>query len=463
MSEPSRAAKFPLDVSSSPLGLLGPTAASQQFELQWREGVPACAASPHGYNGGAGEVNNVSEPLWVIDDQDRYDRFRLIAWWEQERLRDSRVLVVGAGALGNEVVKNLVLLGVGEVNLIDFDQIESSNLSRSVFFRDSDRGAFKAEVLAQRAGELNPDCRVRALVGNVMTDVGIGLVRRMDGVIACLDNREARLWVNRLCWKANTPWIDGGIQELNGVVKVYQPPDGVCYECTMTANDYRLIQLRYSCPLLKREDLQMGRVPTAPTIASMIGAWQVQEFLKLIHQIPTDSGSALVFNGLSNQSYKSRLPRRDDCLSHETIEATRSCPFTHRVTLKQWFRWSQDELGQPVQLVLDRDFISRLDCSACGRQRQVDRPGMQVRHDQALCECGEVMRPCSVSIMDPEAGWDDLTLQEVGVPDWDIIRVQTADGCEHWVELTPFAEVPCPAPSATGDDALSGTERQADG
>ena len=79
--------------------------------------------------------------------------------------------------------------------------------------------------------------------------------RDVDVVIGCLDNREARLWVNRCCWKVGTPWVDGGIQEISGVAKVFVPPDSACYECAMTENDYRLISLRYSCPLLKREDL----------------------------------------------------------------------------------------------------------------------------------------------------------------------------------------------------------------
>ena len=59
------------------------------------------------------------------------------------------------------------------------------------------------------------------MLANVMTDVGLGLFRDVDVVIGCLDNREARLWVNRCCWQVSTPWIDGGIQEINGVVKVF--------------------------------------------------------------------------------------------------------------------------------------------------------------------------------------------------------------------------------------------------
>ena len=71
----------------------------------------------------------------IIDDDDRYGRLRLIPWWRQERLAAARVLVVGAGALGNEVLKNLALLGVGTVYVIDLDAVEPSNLSRSVLFR----------------------------------------------------------------------------------------------------------------------------------------------------------------------------------------------------------------------------------------------------------------------------------------------------------------------------------------
>src|SRR5205814_3337500 len=133
-----------------------------------------------------------------------------------------------------------------------FDVVEPSNLSRSVFFRAADGGRPKAEVAAHRARELNPEIAIFPVHGDVITDLGLGLFADVDLVIGCLDNREARLWVNRQCWKVGTHWIEGGIQEINGVVKVFMPPDGPCYECGMIENDYRLTNLRYSCPLLAR-------------------------------------------------------------------------------------------------------------------------------------------------------------------------------------------------------------------
>ena len=259
----------------------------------------------------------MSERPLVIDD-DRYSRLRLIAWWDQEKLAQARVLVVGAGALGNEVLKNLALMGLGHIYIVDFDQIEESNLTRSVLFRRNDCGRSKAEAAASALKDLNPDLEILALHADILTDLGLGMVAEMDVVMGCLDNREARLWLNRMCWKTGTPWIDGGIQEINGVVKVFVPPDSACYECGMTDNDYRLINLRYSCPLLRQEDIQSGKVPTAPTISSIIAGMQTQEALKLIHDMPVEAGKIMVFNGVTNQFYKTEIQRKEDCLSHET-------------------------------------------------------------------------------------------------------------------------------------------------
>ena len=82
----------------------------------------------------------MNDSTLYIDDDDRYSRLRLIAWWDQAKLAAARILVVGAGALGNEVLKNLALLGVGTIYLVDFDTIEQSNLTRSVLFRNRTAG-----------------------------------------------------------------------------------------------------------------------------------------------------------------------------------------------------------------------------------------------------------------------------------------------------------------------------------
>ena len=366
---------------------------------------------------------------YLIDDDDRYARLRLISWWDQQKLANARVLVVGAGALGNEVLKNLALLGVGTIYVVDFDEIEQSNLTRSVLFRGDDCGRSKAVAAAAALRDLNPDTVVNPLAANIITDVGLGMFQDVDVVIGCLDNREARLWVNRQCWKVNTPWIDGGIQEISGVVKVFVPPDSACYECAMTENDYRLINLRYSCPLLRHEDLTSGKVPTAPTISSMIGGLQTQEALKLIHGLPVQAGTALVYNGVSNKFYDTRFQKRSDCLSHETYSIPVELPLAvEENSADDLFEalQSQHSVADGMRLSLDRDLVVSLDCASCDVDRPVLRPLQLVGMDQAHCpECGQLAKPRLVHAIGPETSLSQKKLAELGVPPYDMIRVET--------------------------------------
>lgn len=361
-----------------------------------------------------------------IDDSDRYSRLRLIGWWDQDKLRASKVLVVGAGAIGNEVLKNLALLGIGHVFVIDLDEIEDSNLTRSVLFRHEDCGKSKAIAAAEEMRNINPDVRVTPIHGNVITDLGLGLFRDVDVVIGALDNREARLWVNRSCWKVGTPWIDGGIQEISGVAKVFVPPDGACYECAMTENDYRLINLRYSCPLLRREDLQAGKVPTAPTIASMIGGLQVQEALKLLHGLPAAAGEALVWNGQANNFYKTAYQRREDCLSHDTYPEPIELPLSAaKATGDQLFAAAASYFGgkRELTLSLDRDLIVSLDC-ACGERRPIMQPQQLVGAAEATCpKCGQTTKPQLEHSVDAGTPLAKETLAGLGIPAFDIVRV----------------------------------------
>ena len=92
------------------------------------------------------------KPLHIPNlKKDRLGTFDFISWWEREKVRDARVMVVGAGALGNEVVKNLALMGIGSMYIVDFDKIEAANLSRSILFREKDGGREKAQIAAARA------------------------------------------------------------------------------------------------------------------------------------------------------------------------------------------------------------------------------------------------------------------------------------------------------------------------
>src|SRR5215470_4715836 len=119
--------------------------------------------------------------------EDRYSRFRLIPWWDQTKLQSARVLVIGAGALGNEILKNLALLGFERIVIVDLDRIEESNLSRTILYRGADVGSFKADVAARSVKTLAPAATVKSLVANVVQNCGLGLFAWSDVIIAGLD------------------------------------------------------------------------------------------------------------------------------------------------------------------------------------------------------------------------------------------------------------------------------------
>ena len=251
-------------------------------------------------------------------NDDRYSRLELITWWDQDILKNAKILVVGCGALGNEIVKNLAMLGIGNISVVDMDKVEKSNLTRSILFRKEDEGRSKAEVICERAKEVNEDININYFDGNVF-NFGLGVFKSYDLIIGGLDNREARLFINQSCWKVSKPWIDGAIEVLTGVARMFVPPDNVCYECTMSELDYKLINKRKSCMLLGLEEISQGKIPTTPTIASIIAGVQVQEAIKYLHKredLNCLNGKGFIFNGGNNDSYIIEYQKNEDCPSH---------------------------------------------------------------------------------------------------------------------------------------------------
>jgi molybdopterin/thiamine biosynthesis adenylyltransferase/DNA-binding transcriptional regulator YhcF (GntR family) len=361
--------------------------------------------------------------------QDRLGTFDFISWWERDKVKEAKVMIVGAGALGNEVAKNLALMGVGNLLILDFDVIEAANLSRSVLFRERDNARPKAEVAAARLRELNPDIQIQYLNADVRTQVGLGLFRRMDAVISCLDNREARLAVNRFCYALNKPWVDGAIHEFLGLLRVFIPGDGACFECTLTEQARREISLRYSCPLMARANILLGKVPTTPTIASIIGAMQAQEALKLIHGFAVDAGKVVHFNGMTNQMHTTSYVRRDDCESHwdygDIIELDKRAEDT---TLMELLQIARGDLGPDAVLELDQELVLALECRGCETTEVVMQPLSEVSFDAAHCpSCGHVRQVEMTHVIVGEEPFLHRTLANLGVPSLHILRAHNGE------------------------------------
>jgi len=362
------------------------------------------------------------------EQDDRFHRFKLISWWDQERLKNARVLVIGAGALGNELLKNLSLLGVGNVVVADMDRIENSNLSRSVLYRAKDNGQLKATAAARAAKEIYPDQNITAFNGNVVYDLGLGVFRWADIVLGGLDNREARLAINRACWKLNKPWIDGAIEAIQGTARVFVP-DGPtqaapCYECTMSETDWRLLNLRRSCNLLTRAEMEHGKTPTTPTISSIIAGVQTQEAVKILHNMESFAGKAWVFAGLSADSYQIEFQRKDDCYSHDPLDEVISLDArADNITVRQILDRARQLLGPAAEIELGRDILEKLVCPKCKAEETLFASLGKVTADKAWCPaCKTERRDVRTfhKIRGNEA-FMEQTLASIGVPAFDIL------------------------------------------
>ena len=381
------------------------------------------------------------ERIVIVPDtiNDRYASFQFIPWWEQERLRQATIMVVGVGALGNEVLKNLAMLGIGRLVIVDFDLVEPGNLSRSILFRAQDSGRPKTEVAAAAIRDINPDVHVDAIQGDVTLDVGLGLFRRMDVIIGCLDNREARLFLNQAAHRLDKPWVDGAIQELLGIARVFWPGRGACYECILTPADWQAIESRYSCSLLNREKILTGKVPTTPTIASIIAAVQTQEALKLLHGLEVQAGCGFVFNGLTNESYTVRYPVRDDCLGHEDpYVPIVELPWASsgETTVSEILQVARHHLGSEAHLELDYELVTHLYCNQCQENQQVLQPMRRLESQQLTCpRCYIARRPMTTHTIHGSESFLNAQLNLISIPDLHIITARN-DHRVAYFELT---------------------------
>lgn len=367
-------------------------------------------------------MNDVLNLTDIDQPDDRFSRFNLIGWWDQEKLSSSNALVIGAGAIGNELIKNLALLGIGNLMVADLDNIENSNLSRSILYREADCGRSKAEVAAERARSIYPEMKSHFFHGNVVYDLGLGVYRWADVILGGLDNREARVSINQSASHVGKPWIDGAIERLDGVARVFNPQTGPCYECTMNEIDWKMLESRRSCALLTRDEMEQGKVPTTPTTSSVIAGIQVQEAVKMIHGLETLEGQGFVFDGTNHQSYLVKYSRLEDCPTHEIFEPVIELSQNSQIQAGTFLELILSDLGPEAVAEFNQDLIESFTCHSC-QETEIHHSSLgQVTESNAICpDCGEQRAPQFFHSLNSKSKFLDLTLNELGVPLWDIL------------------------------------------
>jgi len=417
------------------------------------------------------------------DINDPFARQRLIEWWDQDKLANAQLLVVGAGALGNEVLKNLALVGVGQIYIIDFDTVEPSNLSRSVLFRSGDSGErHKAEVAAERIAQLHPSpqAQIAYFHGDLVWDLGAGVYRAMTAVLGCLDNIEARRCVNMYSWKAQTTWIDGAINKLSGSVGVFSAAaELACYECGVDDALIKLSNERYSCMGgVVRSKIRSGHEPTTQTTSAIVAAIQSQEAIKICHGMAIPAGRKIYYNGLLHNfdaddpslMTVTDLSTNPMCFCHQEdrFDNVVVAQLTNASTAGDILGFARENFGMAnpeLRLgtfhpsALGRRFIVDAQCPTCNFHVSIERAAHRVQDHDVICptcpftcthcgfisyneascpECEAIDRP-SMNINDihtiaQDSPYSGYTLATLGIPNLDIIKV--TDGFhEQFVQI----------------------------
>lgn len=382
-------------------------------------------------------------PAVENERSDRYARQRLIPWWDQKKLASARVLVAGAGAVGNEAIKNLALLGVGKILIVDFDHVEASNLSRCVLFCEEHIGAPKAQAAAQAVSALNPEVEAAALVGDISCDLGAGEVREYDIVLGCLDSIAARWTLNRLCRSAGIPWINAGISATVGEVSLHDPHAGACYECGMTRSMWHRMNQRHSCLLVGNVMPESARAATS-ILASITAAMQVQEAIGYIHRDAVEApqrlqpGEMLAINTMPYEMTVVASTLNPFCAAHDvdcdhisSIIKIPASPDTLTVDALL------DFVPESIAWVLTFDMVTGLECARCGTE-PVLLPLRQLRLPMLTCpQCGGPCVPCLAQELTRNTPMSRASLQQCGVPHQAILTIRTAQGLQTVELLQP--------------------------
>ncbi|MHA2297601.1 MAG: HesA/MoeB/ThiF family protein [Candidatus Hodarchaeales archaeon] len=266
----------------------------------------------------------------------RYDRQMRLKGWDQEKIQESKVVLIGAGALGCIAGINLAAMGIGEMIVIDFDTVETSNLSRQVLFRDEHIGQEKALVAANGLQHINPGIKIQGISRRVQeVPMKIFKPRNPEHSVVLLDgldNFETRRWVNSLAVNLGLPLVSGGMYGYLGNLQVILPGLTACLECQPLLPE-KVLQKACTRPGQRRQpEPEEEIIPTLASVTAVIGGLMSQEAIKIVLSTNRKYDNVLhdylFWDGLTQNFVKMPLQKRDDCVTCSSKFKLKGIPFT---------------------------------------------------------------------------------------------------------------------------------------
>lgn len=299
----------------------------------------------------------------------RFAREQLIPHWKQGRLAEARVIILGMGALGNEVSRILAQAGVGSLVLCDPDSIEESNLSRTLLFRPRDIGRLKVDAAAEALADLAPGIQLDRRPLPLVSGVGLGELRDASLVISCLDSRDARLQLSGRCQLVRAALLDGGTHPWGGEVRPFFDLEGPCYGCTLGERLRGQTDTPWSCADLPSAAPQAASAPTS----ALVGTWMAMLAIRKLMGLSCPAGH-LVIDAVRGLTTEITVRRDPDCLLHTPLDPPAKIPVSHLDTVGDLLK----AVNPGETPLLWTPAIETVHCKSCGYRASVARQGVSL-------------------------------------------------------------------------------------
>lgn len=237
-------------------------------------------------------------------EQQRYKRHLMLPQVDesgQQKIKDSKVLIIGAGGLGSPVAMELVCAGVGTIGIVDFDKVDISNLQRQLLYNESDVGKSKVRTAREKLEKMNSAVKINAIEDRLDESNAALIFEKYDIIVDATDNFDARYLISDTCVKLGKPHIYGAIYEFYGQVAVLGG-DGPCLRCLNPE------------PPKKGEVIEAKDVGVFGAIPGVIGSLQACETLKYILDCGKSLKGRMIFIDMLNMTFDEvEIPKYPKC------------------------------------------------------------------------------------------------------------------------------------------------------
>jgi adenylyltransferase/sulfurtransferase len=234
-----------------------------------------------------------------MSDLERYQRQMMLPGWgvdTQEKLRRSKVLIVGVGGLGCPAALNLALAGVEHIRICDDDNVELSNLNRQFLHTERSIGTNKANSARETLSSINSEVIVEPIVQGLDENNVDDIVGDADIILDCLDNFPDRNTLNLSAIRKGIPMVHGAVWGVEGRVTFLHPPATPCLTC-----------------IFPKAGIE-GELPILGAVSCTIGSLQALEAIKYLTDVGTLlSGRMLILDGSTMQCQELELAKDPDC------------------------------------------------------------------------------------------------------------------------------------------------------